>query len=200
MKQTLCSRAHISLATIALFTAATRLGAQIIFVDDSDAATGISNSTTCKLRLYVSHWTNRTVNLLFDNTTSATTLGGIDCGAVQNIPSSLDYTDTLAPGDTDLAATITPHTDGTFHWIGFSNELVGVPVNTFSNWIANPTYGIAAADRGLLADPDNGTLPKLRRPMPCCGSPPIALRLCVDHLHPGQDHGQRFQRSARHVG
>lgn len=120
--------------------------------------TGLTPGQTYKLRLYVGHWVGQTVNFSFDNTVPATTVDGIDRGAGQNIPSSLDYTYTLAPGDTDLAVTITPGTDS-FHWYGFSNELVGIPVNTFSNWISNPTYGIAAVDRDLLDDPDGDNLP-----------------------------------------
>jgi predicted enzyme related to lactoylglutathione lyase len=40
-----------------------------------------------------------------------------------------------------------------------SNLVVTPSVNTFSNWIANPAFGIAPADRDLLDDPDNDNLP-----------------------------------------
>jgi hypothetical protein len=40
-----------------------------------------------------------------------------------------------------------------------SNLVITPPVNSFNNWIANPAFGIAPADRGLLSDPDKDNLP-----------------------------------------
>jgi Bacterial Ig-like domain len=39
-----------------------------------------------------------------------------------------------------------------------TNLMITPPANTFANWIDKPSFGIAPADRGLLADPDHDSL------------------------------------------
>lgn len=89
---------------------------------------GLTPGETYRLRLYVSGWNGKAVNFSFDDTVVPTEANGLDRGAGQAAPSSFDYVYTLASGDTDLAVTIGPVESGhTFHWYGFSNEVVPEP-------------------------------------------------------------------------
>ena len=87
---------------------------------------GLTPGKTYRLRIYVSGWNGPAQTFSFDDTTPATVVSGIDRGAGQALPSSLDYTYTLGPGDTELTVTVTQQGDGSMHWYGFSNEEVGV--------------------------------------------------------------------------
>ena len=89
---------------------------------------GLTPGETYRLRLYVSGWNGKAVNFSFDDTVVPTEANGLDRGAGQAAPSSFDYVYTLAGGDTDLAVTIGPvESSHTFHWYGFSNEVVPEP-------------------------------------------------------------------------
>lgn len=90
---------------------------------------GLTPGTTYKLRLYVTHWTGPLVDFTFDDTAVPTVVSSISRGAGQVIPSSFDYVYTLGAGDTDLVVSIdeTNLNAGTFHWYGFTNEVVPEP-------------------------------------------------------------------------
>jgi len=85
---------------------------------------GLTPGETYKLRLYVSDWNGKTVTFTFDDTTVPTVVSGVDRGAGQSIPSSIDYVYTLGAGDTDLQVTVAPDEAGhTLHLYGFSNQI-----------------------------------------------------------------------------
>jgi len=89
---------------------------------------GLTPGETYRLRLYVSGWNGKAVNFSFDDTVVPTQVNGLDRGAGQAAPSSFDYVYTLAGGDSDLEVSIAPVESGhTFHWYGFSNEVVPEP-------------------------------------------------------------------------
>lgn len=89
---------------------------------------GLTPGESYKLRLYVASWNSRSVTLTFDDTNPSVVEAGVDRGAGQAKPSSLDYVYTLGSGDTDLEVTITPDNGSdSFHWYGFSNEVVPEP-------------------------------------------------------------------------
>lgn len=91
---------------------------------------GLTPGTTYKLRLYVTDWTGWPLEFTFDDTAPATVVPNIDRGAGDSVnPSSIDYEYTLGPGDTDLVVSIAKNGAGTFHWYGFSNEIVPEPTS-----------------------------------------------------------------------
>ena len=93
--------------------------------------TGLTPGETYKLRLYVTAWSGPTVTFSFDDTVAPTVYAGEDRGAGQNIPSSFDYTYTLGVADTDLEVSIdADNGNDTFHWYGFTNEVVPEPSTT----------------------------------------------------------------------
>ena len=84
-----------------------------------------------RLRMYVGGFGGNTQDFSADDTLVPTVVPVVPRNAGSDaIAGSLDYTYTLLPGDTDLTVTFDPTSDGdTFHWYGFSNEVVPEPAS-----------------------------------------------------------------------
>lgn len=79
-----------------------------------------------KLRLYIGGYGGNTQNFSFDDG-AGFTFNNISRGLTG--VGSLDYTYTLGAGDTDLQLTVTKNASGSFHYYGFSNEVVPEPTS-----------------------------------------------------------------------
>lgn len=93
---------------------------------------GLEPDLPYRLRIYASGWGSHAQIFSADDTSPPTTVSGVPRNAGDNdVPASLDYVYTLGAGDTDLAVTISPDNeqDGTWHWYGFSNEIVPEPAS-----------------------------------------------------------------------
>ena len=113
-------------------------------VTSSLTLTGLTPGVPYRFRAYVGGFGGNTQDFSADDTTPATTIADVPRnGGTDAVATSLNYTYTLAAGDTDLTITFDPDSDGdTFHWYGFSNEIVPEPT-------ALGLIGIGAV--GLLA-------------------------------------------------
>ena len=93
--------------------------------------TGLTPGVPYRLRLYVGGFGGNLQTFTADDTSPATTFAGIPRNAGSDVlPGSIDYTYTLGPGDTDFVMMTTPATaNDSFHWYGFSNEVVPEPTS-----------------------------------------------------------------------
>jgi hypothetical protein len=91
--------------------------------------TGLAAGETYKLRLYVGGFGGNLQDFSFDDTVTPTTYDDVPRNAgTDAVPGSIDYTYTLGAGDTDLEMVVGPQvTTDSFHFYGFSNEVVPVP-------------------------------------------------------------------------
>lgn len=113
---------------------------------------GLTPGVAYKLRLYINGWGGGLQDFSFDDTSPATVVTSVDRGTSDGNPASLDYTFTLSPGDTDLQVTVTPQNPGnTFHFMGFSNEVVPATLDIASLSPADNTL-VVKANANLVAN------------------------------------------------
>ena len=100
-------------------------------VTSSLSVTNLTPGVPYRLRLYVGGFGGNTQDFSADDTPVPTVVPVVPRNAGSDaVAASLDYTYTLLPGDTDLTITFDPTSDGdTFHWYGFSNEVVPEPAS-----------------------------------------------------------------------
>ena len=127
-----------------------RLGSMVV------TSFNASGGTTTTLPAFPA--SGRPDSVFIERTATGWTLGSIK-GGIETI----FFTNIAAVG----ATTITANGEAFGLWSDMrlsggtwtiNNLMITPPANTFSTWIDNPSFGIAPADRGLLADPDKDNL------------------------------------------
>lgn len=127
------------------------LMARFWYGDDNVRLTlsGLTPGQTYKVRFFIGGYQGQTQTFRTDQGFSE---AGVDRGIGGTI-AAIEHTYTLGAGDSDISFTFTKENNGTFHWYGFTNELVDeTAVADTGDWgpvIDWPHIAISAAARYL---------------------------------------------------